>query len=97
MGWDRGFGDPVFLKDGRQLKSLREAAAYLQSLPAKTQKHPKFETAVMVLIQAAEDTGPVMHARIGMLEFINRDDPPPKYSRAVRERAWLPARRRTRD
>lgn len=97
MNWDRPFEDPVFLKNGRELKTLRAAAVYIQRLPRAEQEHPKAQTAIMCLIQAAEGIGPLMHARIAMLQFIHKDDPPRRTSKAVRERAWLPARRRTRD
>lgn len=39
----------------------------------KMAKHPKWQTAMHVLIDVAEGRGPVMFARIGMLQAIQRD------------------------
>jgi hypothetical protein len=37
-------------------------------LPKVEQKHEKWQTAIEVLIMAAEGRGPLMHARIGVLQ-----------------------------
>ena len=76
MSWDQSIGDPVVLPNGRKLTTLRQAAHYLRRLPKDEHEHPKVRTAIEVLIQAAEGIGPVMHARIGMLQAINRHSPP---------------------
>lgn len=42
--------------------------------PKAEQKHEKWQTAVAVLIMAAEGRGPLMHARIGVLKaLLNRN------------------------
>jgi hypothetical protein len=69
-GWSRPFEDPIVLPDGRKLVTLKNAADYIMKLPKAEQKH---ETAVEVLIMAAEGRGPLMHARIGFMQALNRN------------------------
>ena len=71
--WSRPFEDPIELADGRELLTLKNAADYIRKLPKAEQKHEKWQTAVEVLIMAAEGRGPLMHARIGMLRALNRN------------------------
>jgi hypothetical protein len=72
-GWSRPFEDPVELPDGRKLLTLKNAADYIMKLPKAEQKHEKWQTAISCLIMAAEGRGPVMHARIGVLQALNRN------------------------
>jgi hypothetical protein len=72
-GWSRPFEDPIVLPDGRELLTLKNAADYIMKLPKAEQKHEKWQTAAEVLIMAAEGRGPLMHARIGVLQALNRD------------------------
>ena len=73
MSWKRRFEDPVQLPNGKQLRTLKDAGDYITKLPAGQHKHPKWQTATHVLIEAAEGRGPMMFARIGMLQAIQRD------------------------
>jgi hypothetical protein len=41
-------------------------------LSKSKQESPEWQTATEVLIMAAEDRGPLMHAHIGMLRALNR-------------------------
>jgi hypothetical protein len=77
MPWSRAFEDPVPLPDGRLLRTLRQAADHIQGLPADEQQLAHWHVAIEVLIAAAEDRGPLMHARIGMLRAINHGRPQP--------------------
>lgn len=77
MAWSRRFEDPIALPDGRQLVSLADAAALIRKLPAADQESPHWQTAIDALIMAAEDRGPIMHARIGMLRALNHGRPAP--------------------
>jgi hypothetical protein len=52
---------------------LKNAADYIMKLPKAEQKHEKWETAISCLIMAAEGRGPLMHARIGVLQALNRN------------------------
>jgi hypothetical protein len=72
-GWSRQFEDPIELPDGRKLITLKHAADYIMKLQKAEQKHEKWQTAVEVLIMAAEGRGPLMHARIGVMQALNRN------------------------
>jgi hypothetical protein len=65
-------GNKVF-EGGRELVTLRDAADYIMKLPKVEQNLEPWQTAVEALIMAAEDRGPLMHARIGMLRALNRN------------------------
>ena len=47
-------------------------AAYIMKLPKAEQDLEAWQTAVEAMIMAAEDRGPLMHARIGVLRALNR-------------------------
>jgi hypothetical protein len=71
--WSRPFEDPILLPDGRKLVTLKNAADYIMKLPKAEQKHERWQTAIEVLIMAAEGRGPLMHARIGVMQALNRN------------------------
>ena len=71
--WARPLDDPVLLPGGRELVTLRDAADYIMKLPKAEQNLEAWQTAVEALIMAAENRGPLMHARIGMLRALNRN------------------------
>jgi hypothetical protein len=71
--WARPFDDSVRLPGGRELVTLRDAADYIMKLPKAEQNLEAWQTAVEALIMAAENRGPLMHARIGMLRALNRN------------------------
>src|SRR5882724_1715677 len=73
MSWSRPFEDPINLPNGRTLSTLRDAAAYIMALPGKTRQSDEWQAAIEALLMAAEDRGPLMHARIGMMRALNRD------------------------
>ena len=72
-GWSKPFEDPILLPNGRKLVTLKNAADYVMKLPKAEQKHEKWQTAVEVLIMAAEGRGPLMHDRIGVMQALNRN------------------------
>jgi hypothetical protein len=72
MAWSPRFEDPISLPDGRTLRTLRDAASYLMALPGKTRQSDEWQAAIEALLMAAEDRGPLMHARVGMLRALNR-------------------------
>ena len=51
--------------------TLRDAADYIMKLSKDGQNLEAWQTAVEALIMAAENRGPLMHARIGMLRALN--------------------------
>lgn len=69
MSWDKSFDEPIRLPSGKLLNTLREAGEYIASLPAKVHAQPKWQTAMSVLIAAAEG-GPTTFARIGLMQAI---------------------------
>jgi len=71
MPWSRSFEDPITLPDGRTLSTLRDAASYLMALPGKTRQSDERQAAIEALLMAAEDRGPLMRARIGMLRALS--------------------------
>jgi hypothetical protein len=73
MSWSRAFEDPITLLRGRQLVTLKDAAAYIIKLPKAEQRLEEWQAATEALMTAAEDRGPLMHARIGVLRALNRN------------------------
>jgi len=74
MAWFRAFEDPITLPGGRTLRTLRDAAKYIMTLPpGKTRQSDEWQAAIEALLMAAEDRGPLMHARIGVLRALNRN------------------------
>ena len=73
MPWSCAFEDPIPLPRSRQLVTLKDAAAYVMKLPKGEQHLPEWQAATEALLMAAEDRGPLMHARIGMLRALNRN------------------------
>jgi hypothetical protein len=60
LSWSDRFDDPV-----PGLKTLRDAANYIQKLPKAEQAEPTGKVAVEALIMAAEGRGPLLHALSG--------------------------------
>jgi hypothetical protein len=73
VSWDRPFHQPVPLPSGGPAKTLRDAAKYIKKLPKSEHDSPEWRLAVQMLIDAAEDRGPMLFARMGMLRATNRD------------------------
>lgn len=74
MPWSTPFDDPIRLRDGRMLRTLRDAADYITGLPEDAQHETHWLVAIETLINAAETGGGwLMFARIGMLRALNAD------------------------
>jgi hypothetical protein len=69
-GWSRPFEDPIVLPDGRKLIALKNAADVIMKL--RRAEAREAASRVEVLIMAAEGRGPLMHARIGVMQDLNR-------------------------
>ena len=52
--------------------TLKDAADYITRLPEKEQHHSTWQAAVKALILVAENNGPTMFARIGVMQALNR-------------------------
>ena len=57
----------------QDMRTLRDAASYIMALPGKPRQSDEWQAAIEALLMAAEDRGPLMHARIGMMRALNRD------------------------
>jgi hypothetical protein len=56
----------------QDMRTLRDAASYIMALPGKTRQSDEWQAAIEALLMAAEDRGPLMHARIGIMRALNR-------------------------
>jgi hypothetical protein len=74
MSWSRAaFDETIQPAKGKKLVTLEDAAAYIMKLPKAEQDLPEWQTATEALMVAAEDGGPMMHARIGVMRALNRN------------------------
>jgi hypothetical protein len=67
MSWDRPFDQPVPLPGVAPARTLRDAASYVSKLPRVERDRQEWRLAIHMLIEAAEDRGPILFARMGML------------------------------
>lgn len=75
-GWSRRFDEAIDLSDGTQLRTLREAVAYLaKTVPKAERDMPAVTTAAQMLTYAAE-RGPawMFMAKAAVLQAIHRHD-----------------------
>jgi hypothetical protein len=73
VSWDRPFDQPVPLPSGAPARTLRDAANYIKKLSKSERDSQEWRLAVQMLIDAAEDRGPMLFARMGLLRATNRD------------------------
>jgi hypothetical protein len=72
-GWQRKFEEPIVLPDGRKLKTLAEAMAWLaKDVPKSEHKMDKVQAAAHLVTRAAEHGGPMIFAQMGMLQAVHR-------------------------
>jgi hypothetical protein len=67
LPWSTSFEDPIPLPDCLQLFTLRDAASYITHLSKAEHAAPEWQ-----LILVAENDGPTMLARIGVMRALNR-------------------------
>jgi dihydrodipicolinate synthase/N-acetylneuraminate lyase len=72
LSWDQFFSDPVPTPGGMDLKTLRDAGAYISKLRKSEHESEEWQTAMHCLIQAADHGGPVEFARMGMMQALGR-------------------------
>jgi hypothetical protein len=77
VAWDQKFFDPIVLPDGRELRTLRDAAVYITELPKAEHDADEWQVAMRALLLVAEHDGPPMFARIGMMKALRRHAPKP--------------------
>jgi hypothetical protein len=71
--WDQRFFDPIILEGRKPLVTLRDAAEYITELPKAEHDADEWQAAMQVLLLVAEQDGPAMFARIGIMRALNRD------------------------
>jgi hypothetical protein len=54
MSWKKKFGEPIRLKDGRELRTLSEARALILPMEGRIEGKPWYEYAIELLLKAAE-------------------------------------------
>lgn len=74
MSWDLQFSEPIELANGDQLRTLRDAGTYITSLPPADHEAREWQTAMHVLIEAADHAGPVSFARLGVAQALHRHE-----------------------
>jgi hypothetical protein len=72
MGWATKFDEAIPLPKGEPLATLRDAALYITKLPKAEHDAPEWQAAMEALLLVAENDGPTMFARIGMMRGLNR-------------------------
>jgi hypothetical protein len=73
MSWDQRFFDPVVVPDQKPLITLRDAAEYITELPKAEHDADEWQAAMQALLLVAEQDGPTMFARIGIMRALNRN------------------------
>lgn len=96
MSWDIHFPNPILTPQGRALATLRDAGAYIAALPRKTHDEAAWQTAMHVLIQAADNHGPVEFARLGMMQALYPKGEPVYRSRS-KDPKWRNSYKLVRD
>jgi hypothetical protein len=75
-GWGREFDEPIRLPDGRKLTTLKDAIAWLaKEVPKSEHGMKQVQAAAHCVTEAAENGGPLLFARMGMMQAINRHKP----------------------
>ena len=72
MPWPARFEEPIPLPNGRELVTLKDAGAYITRLPKTEHDAQEWQTAMEALILVAENGGPTILARIGVMRALNR-------------------------
>jgi hypothetical protein len=70
MSWDLRFFRHDCGPAREAVVTLRDAATYITTIPAATQQWPAWQSAVHVLLQAADQGGPIEFARLGMAQAL---------------------------
>jgi hypothetical protein len=71
--WERPFDQPVPLPSGPPARTLRDVANYIKMLPKSEHDTPEWRLAIQMLIDAAEDRGPMLFAKMGITRAVNRN------------------------
>ena len=77
MSWSLKFNVPIELAKGKSLRTLSDAANHIIDLPPRDTKQQRWQTAMACLLSAAEGRGPLMMARIAMVQALGNGKAPP--------------------
>jgi hypothetical protein len=70
-GWSNRFDEPIDLPDGRKLRTLKEAIAWLaKEIPRSEHTVPKVQAAAPMVTE--ENDGPMIFARMGVMQAVHR-------------------------
>ena len=76
MSWSRRFDEAIVLPNGKKLLMLKDAIAWLaKEVPKSEHGMKQVQAAAHCVTEAAENNGPMIFARIGMMQAINRHRP----------------------
>lgn len=87
MSWDLRFHDPTPVPHGKPPETLRDAGAYITSLPLKVHDGRAWQTAMDCLLLAADKGGPIEFARLAMEQAL-RPKPEPTFHSAKEDPVW---------
>ena len=72
VSWDKRFVDPIAVPGQKPLVTLRDVAQYITKLPKAVHDADEWQAAMEALLLVAEQGGPPMFARIGIMRALNR-------------------------
>ena len=75
MSWDQQFYDPIILPGRKPLVTLRDAAQFIIKLPKAERDADEWQAAMQAPVLVAEQDGPTMFARIGVMRALHRHEP----------------------
>lgn len=78
------FDEPITLRGGRKLVTLRDDALYITKLPKAEQHAERWQIAAELLLLIAEHAGDAMLPRIAMMKALHWRDPQATKTRAAR-------------
>ena len=73
VSWERPFDQPFPLPSGPPARTLRDAANYIKKLRQSEHDTPEWRLAIQMLIDAAEDRGPMLFAKMGIQRAFYRN------------------------
>ena len=99
MSWSRRFNAPIKTPDGKTLRTLKDAANYVLSLPPDIQKEPHWQSAAECLRNAAErEIAWMWFARPALMRALHgSDDPPVGNPEGKKGHSWRNSRKLARD
>lgn len=95
MTWTNPFPEPIPLPGGKHLRTLKDAGRFIEKLPENEVAKPAWQTALHVVLQAADHGGPIDFARLGMMRALYPQEP--VYDRSRRDPVWRNTRKLARD